>query len=187
MHQSQETIAQELTAMTSHLSDYLLGDRLYKTISVHGTGGERLIKMTLGGMLERIAELGSTPESRAATAALEQAQRTMPDRFFEMLGREAKSYTDSWNWFLQNCWEGDAKCRSDYAQEVGIRLRLERLLEYGGEHAALADSRQRLRSLDQRLQAIWASGEGPLVGEAASYPQERYWWLYGEPQPQEQR
>lgn len=187
MSQEQSPAVHELEAMTQHLEDYLLGDRLYKTITAHESGGDHLIKMTLGGMLERIAESeGPAPDSaRAARDALALAQRTMPDRFFAMLGREAKSYTDSWNWFLQNCWEGDARCRSDYGQEVGIRLRLERLLDYGGSHAELSDSRLRLQKLDERLRAIWEPSSTPRQGNASDYPQERYWWLYGQPHPQE--
>lgn len=188
-HSNPETAARELQAMSERLEDYLLGNDLYKTISVHAPNGEHLIKMTLGGMLERIAELeaqgGATEVASQAREAIARGQRMMGDHYFEMLGREAKSYTDSWNWFLQNCWEGEARCRADYPLEVDTRLRLERLFEAGGERPELADSRQRVRSLDERLRAIWQPEDQPISRDAAPYPREQVWWLYGRPQPQE--
>jgi hypothetical protein len=187
--QNPETTRHELTAIAAHLEDYLLGNDLYKTITVTTPTGEYLIKMTLGGMVERMDELeaqgGASDAVRQAREALERVKRMMPDRYYERLAREAKSYADSWNWFLQNCWEGEARCRADYAQEVETRLRLERLFEEGGEHADLAASRQRVRSLDQRLRDIWQEGNQPLIGDSSRYPREQYWWLYGSPRPRE--
>ncbi len=187
--QNPETTRHELTAIAAHLEDYLLGNDLYKTITVTTPTGEYLIKMTLGGMVERMDELeaqgGASDAVRQAREALERVKRMMPDRYYERLAREAKSYADSWNWFLQNCWEGEARCRADYGQEVETRLRLERLFEEGGEHADLAASRQRVRSLDQRLRDIWQEGSQPLIGDSSRYPREQYWWLYGSPRPQE--
>jgi hypothetical protein len=104
-----------------------------------------------------------------------------------MLGREAKSYTDSWNWFLQNCWEGDERCRLDYPQEVDLRLRLERLLAEGAGRPEMEDSRQRIRVLDERLRRIWSVADEPLTGSPERYPREQYWWLYGNPTPQQER
>lgn len=189
MADSNQEMTVELEAMGQKLDDYLLGDDLYKTITVHAPEGDRLIKMTLGGMLERIADLSyaevASPVVQQARAALDRARRAMPERYHSRLAREAKSYTDSWNWFLQNCWEGDGRCRADYALEVPIRLWLERLLEEGGDHQALADSRTRLRALDERLANIWEEGDAPVAGSADRHPRDRYWWLYGLPLPQE--
>ncbi len=183
-----ETTRHELAAMVRHLEDYLLDNDLYKTITVTTPTGDHLIKMTLGGLLERMDEAetqGASDAAREAREALERVKRMMPDRYYERLAREAKSYADSWNWFLQNCWEGEARCRADYAQEVDTRLRLERLFEEGGEHTDLAAARQRIRSLDQRLRDIWQESGTPLLGDTSRYPREQYWWLYGRPQPRE--
>jgi hypothetical protein len=188
MHQNTDTAVHELTAMSEALQDYLLDDRLFKTITVSSPAGDRLIKMTIGGMLERLEELESQGAASQAVAqareALERAKRSQPDRFYERLGREAKSYADSWNWFLQNCWEGAARCRSDYAQEVPIRLRLEQILAESGEHQELAESRRRVRTLDERLRSIWEEEDEPLLGNRDRFPRDPYWWLYGRPQPQ---
>ena len=189
MHKKSDTIVRELDAMSHQLQDYVLEQRLFKTITVFGYG-PRLIKMTLGAIFERIAELEKlTSDSEAAQVvrqakeALAREQRSQPTRFFKLLGREAKSYTDSWKWFLENCWEGNGECRSAYAQEVGLRLRLERLLKYAGNHAELAESRKRIRSLDQRLRTIWEESNTPIIGDKDQFPREDYWWLYGQPSP----
>ncbi len=179
----------ELESMSDKLEDYLLDEELYKTITVHAPEGEHLIKMTIGGMLERLEELrahdASNPVIVLAEGALERAQTVMPDRYFAKLAREAKSYTDSWNWFLQNCWEGDGRCRSDYAQEVPLRLRVARLLDSAGERPELADTRARVRSLDHQLEEIWEESDEPVLAGATAerYPVDRYWWLYGRPAP----
>lgn len=179
---------QELDAMIQHLENYVLDQRLFKTITVFGSKSNRLIKMTLGGMLERIAELEKEEENHErlqlihkAKEALKREQIRQPKGFMALLARETKSYTDSWKWFLQNCWEEDAECAAAYAQEVALRLRLEYLLQYGGDHAELADSRRRVRLLDQRLSSIWEKSNTPILGRPNDFPADTYWWLYGQP------
>ena len=189
MYNKPNAVINELSVMTEHLSDYLLGDRLFKTISVPSTKGERLVKMTLGGMIERIAQLeegappGAAEVIHEAKQALQQKQHSYAHYFFEKLAQEVKSYTDSWNWFLQNCWENESRCYSDYAAEVNIRLRLERLLACAGEHQQVADSRRRIRTLDGRLRGIWQEADKPIIGKEGDYPRAQYWWLYGHPGP----
>lgn len=174
--------------MRHHLQDYLLDDRLFKTISVQAPSGDWLIKMTLGGMLERMEELSERGDAGAqvqeAREALERAKRMMSEQYYTMLAREAKSYLDSWNWFLQNCWEGEPRCKADYPQEVAIRLRLAQIMEEAGGHDALAESHQRLQQLDERLQEIWQPGPFCMAQGNERYPREGYWWLYGHPEPQ---
>jgi ElaB/YqjD/DUF883 family membrane-anchored ribosome-binding protein len=194
MHHTSEAIAYEIKAMIAELQDYLLDDRLFKTVTVSSPSGDQLIKMTIGGLLERMEALqaqeanGDVDDLRAeARAALDRARQSLPERYYEKLGREAKSYTDSWNWFLQNCWEGERRCRSDYTQEVPIRVRLEHLLQEGQNRPELADSRQRIRKLDEQLREIWEEEDAPLHGNSDRYPRDQYWWLYGRPAPQAAR
>lgn len=176
--------ARELETMTEQLEAYLLDDRLYRTITVASERGDYLTKMTIGGMLERIADLqreGAAPaQVAAATTALERARRMMDDRFDQMLAREAKSNTDSWRWFLQSCEESPDNCARDYPQEVPIRLRLERLLEAGAGRPALDEARRETARLDERLRAHWQGGDGCHL--PSEFPPERVWWLYGLPQ-----
>ena len=191
MYKKTETLRQELDAMIQHLEDYVLDQRLFKTITVFGAKSNRLIKMTLGGMLERISELEREGENNEILLLIDRAKEALKREegrqrkgFIALLARESKSYTDSWDWFLQNCWEDDADCGANYAQEVNLRLRLERLLQYGGHHAELAASRRRVRLLDQRLSSIWQKSNTPIIGSPDDFPPDAYWWLYGQPSAQ---
>ncbi|HBY92575.1 MAG: hypothetical protein M5U01_43500 [Ardenticatenaceae bacterium] len=178
-----------LSSMVNHLQDYLEGDRLFKTITVHTPEGERLLKMTIGGILQRLEALHEEPldpEQADELAELEREFERTRDRnrdlYYKKLGRELKSYMDSWRWFLQNCWDGDHKCIADYPQEVATRLRIESLLEEGSGQPALQEGRQRVHELDERLRANWEPGAFVLpAAQASKYPEDRFWWLYGYP------
>lgn len=188
MSKKTNILIQEIEAMIQNLENYVLDQTLFKTITVFGSSSTYLIKMTLGSMLERIAELEREGESKPRLQLIHQAKNALNREesrqrtgFAMLLAREAKSYTDSWTWFLQNCWEEDNNCAADYAQEVGIRLRLEYLLQYGADYAELADSRKRVHLLDQRLRSIWKEDSTPIIGSPANFPPDTYWWLYGRP------
>lgn len=178
-----------LSSMVNRLQDYLEDDRLFKTITVYTPEGERLLKMTIGTILQRLEELRERPLDQEQADELaelehefERVRQRNRDLYFKKLGRELKSYVDSWRWFLQNCWDGDQKCVADYPLEVATRLRIESLLEEGAHHPALAEGRRRVEELDARLHANWQPGEFILPEELASrYPRDRYWWLYGRP------
>lgn len=171
---------QELQAMTEHLQDYVLGDELYKTITVKSDSGESLSKMTIGGMLDRIATLEASGEApdvvAAARAALAREQQSQSQNFNALLAREAKSNADSWSWYLQRVAEGEEQSIQDYPQETGIRTRLERLLEFGGQDSGLQTTRSRAASLDEKLKGMWQDGE----------PQSGYWWEQGKPRKREE-
>lgn len=178
-----------LSSMVNRLQDYLEDDRLFKTITAYTPEGERLLKMTIGGILQRLEELREQPLDPEQADELAELQREFErgrernrDLYFKKLGRELKSYLDSWRWFLQNCWDGDNKCIAEYPQEVGTRLRIESLLEEGNGHPALQEGRRRVEELDARLRSNWVAGEFVLADELADrYPRDRYWWLYGRP------
>ena len=117
MGKKTEVLIQELDAMIQNLEDYVLDQNLFKTITVFGSKSNRLIKMTLGSVLERIHELERAGENNErlqlihrAKSALSREEVRQPQAFVALLARETKSYTDSWAWFLQNCWEEDADC-----------------------------------------------------------------------------
>jgi hypothetical protein len=166
---------QELQAMTDHLQDYVLDGELYKTVTVKGEHGDSLIKMTIGGMLDRIAALEANSESLevvgAAREAVAREQRSQPEGFTALVAREAKSNADSWSWYLQRVTEGEEQSIRDFPQEKGIRTRLERLLELGGNEPALQDTKSRTATLDRQLKEHW---QGNTT--------EGYWWENGSPQ-----
>lgn len=164
----------ELQTMTSHLQDYVLDGELYKTVTVTGPHGESLIKMTIGGMLDRIAALETTAEAddvvAAAREAIAREQRSQPQSFSTLVAREAKSNADSWSWYLQRVAENEEQSIRDYPHEKGIRTRLERLLELGVNDPALQATRARVATLDSQLKEQW---QGTAAGS--------YWWETGTP------
>ena len=172
---------QELQAMTDHLQDYVLDGELYKTVTVKGEQGESLIKMTIGGMLDRIAALEASGNASemvaAAREALAREQRSQPQGFATLVAREAKSNADSWSWYLQRVTEGEEQSIRDYPQERGIRTRLERLLELGGTDVALQATKSRTATLDNQLKEVWQEGAGGA--------RNGYWWENGTPQLRE--
>jgi hypothetical protein len=179
-----------LSSMVDKLRDYLEDDRLFKTITAYTPQGERLLKMTLGGIFQRIEELREAAldeeqreELTDLQAEVAQVRQQQADAFYKKLNRELKSYIDSWRWFLQNCWEGDAKCLADYPQEVDLRQRVDALLRIAGERVN-PDEARRIAELDQRLRRQWEPGNFLLSpAEQSRYPETTYWWLYGRPRP----
>lgn len=170
---------EELQTMTNELQDYVLDGELYKTVTVSGPHGESLIKMTIGGMLDRIAVLESTGDAinvaGAAREALAREQRSQPQSFSALLAREAKSNADSWSWYLQRVAENEEQSIRDYPHEKGIRTRLERLLELGANDPALQATNARVATLDRQLKEQW---QGATTGS--------YWWENGTPRLREE-
>lgn len=178
-----------LESMVEHLDDYLDGDRLFKTITAYPPDGERLVKLTIGAMLELTDEL----QAHSLTAAQEEQlteleqhagriRRQRSGAYYDKVAHELKSYADSWRWFLQSCEDGDRRCVTEYPNEVATRLRIERLLDEAGDRQEVADQRRRVEQLDQRLRNIWSPGEFVLRNAPAdAYPRDTYWWLYGRP------
>lgn len=169
---------QELQAMTNHLQDYVLDGELYKTITVTSDHGDSLIKMTIGGMLDRIAALETTGGDIsvvvAAREALAREQRSQAQGFSNLVAREAKSNADSWSWYLQRVAENEEQSIRDYPHEKGIRTRLERLLELGANDPALQATKTRVATLDRQLKEQW---QGTTTGG--------YWWENGSPRLRE--
>ncbi len=178
-----------LEQMVDRLEEYLDDERLFKTITVHTPSGERLVKLTLGAVLDRLGGLtrrARSPEERRRLAALaeqlEHLKARRPEAYYHKLARELKSYVDSWRWFIQSCEEGDRRCAQDYPFEVTTRLRIQRLLDEGAGHPEVEALRRPVDELDRRLRARWQPGPFVLKGEPSDqYPPERYWWLYGRP------
>lgn len=178
-----------LASMVEHLDDYLDDDRLFKTITAYPADGERLVKLTVGAMLDLTDELHSrdlTATQEEKLTELEQhAGRVRQQRsgaYYDKVAHELKSYADSWRWFLQSCEDGDRRCVTEYPDEVTTRLRIERLLNEAGDRQEVADQRRRIEKLDQRLRNIWSPGEFVLRdAPAEAYPRDAYWWLYGRP------
>lgn len=177
-------------AMASELTDYLMGDSLYRQLLVKTPQGVKQPKMTVGALLENVELLRWS--SQAMTAAQQQrlaeveAQVSLARAAFasfwrEMLLREWRALLGSWRWYLDDA-SRNIGARENYASEAHIRTRLELVAQALAGDGAAADERRELAQLDQRLQSMFQTGGyvGPR-DEQGHYVPQTAWWLYGKP------
>ncbi len=185
-----------LEAMTAELSDYLLGDRLFRQIVVQGPLGTQQPKMTLGGVLSRLQLLrwraaALQPEQRTrveqAAVQIEAARRIHPAQWEFFLRKEIKSNLDSWRWYMEECFRRGG-CAETYAAEVRARVRMALLFDDATAAGLNILSEQgQLRRLDSQLRNLWRDGNFLLDPALRSfYPSDRFWWLYGLPRRTEE-
>lgn len=183
-----ETTLLVAEAMAQELTDYLLGDSLYRQLMVKTPQGTRQPKMTLGALLEHLealrwAEGQMSAEQRRRLQAVEEqvslARASFPQQWRAMLRREVHGLLSSWRWYLEDAAQS-AKARQNYPTEAPTRTRLALLLETLGDDADVAEARRELAQLDRRLQAMFQKGGyvGPRE-EQPRHPPDRAWWLYG--------
>lgn len=177
-------------AMADELTDYLLGDNLYRQLIVKTPGGVKQPKMTIGALLENIQTLGwerdrlSAEQERQVEAIKESAvsaRRTFSSQWGALLRRELKALLDSWRWYLDDA-ARDPDARERYAQEAHIRTRIDLVQNELSDDWQAADQRRELGELDARLRPmlVGSAYAGPRGGESR-YPPNRSWWLYGRP------
>jgi hypothetical protein len=181
------TITQE---MAGELTDYLMGDNLYRQLMVKTPGGVKQPKMTIGALLENVQALGwererLDVEQQRQLAAIEEriaiARGAFAAQWGALLRRELKALLDSWRWYLDDA-AREADARERYGQEAHIRTRIDLVqAELAGDPLA-AEQRRDLSDLDARLRGMLHGGgyAGPR-GAENRYPAGRAWWLYGRP------
>ncbi len=178
-------------AMVNELEDYLFGDKLYRQLVVRTPEGDKLPKMTVGALLDRLQALERqrtqlTPDEQRQFQAIRERWRALKSQWVAQYADkvlwELKSLLDSWTWFIDDCMAGKRSCAEDYASEVWIRVRMEDLLRDVSGMANLADTRARLAPLDARLKRMFMPGAFVWGAErAGAYAQDQYWFLYGKP------
>jgi hypothetical protein len=181
------TIAQ---AMADELTDYLMGDNLYRQLMVKTSSGVRQPKMTIGALLEGVQSLDwererLSAEQQRQLAAIEEriaiARAAFAAQWSGLLRRELKALLDSWRWYLDDAGR-DAEARAGYAQEAHIRTRIDLVQAELAGDPLTADQRRELSNLDVRLRAmLHGSGYAGPRGSESRYPAKRAWWLYGQP------
>ncbi len=182
-------------AMAAELSDYLLGDRLFRQIVVQSPLGTQQPKMTLGGVLSRLQLLqfrsaALTPDEQTRVehlaAEVDAARRTYAAQWESFLRKEIKSNLDSWRWYMDECFRRGG-CASTYPGEVRARVRLALLFdEATAASFDILAEQGHLRRLDSQLRHVWRDGAFLLdPGLRGLYPADRYWWLYGLPKSSE--
>ncbi|HNS01613.1 MAG TPA: hypothetical protein PKM78_04450 [Anaerolineae bacterium] len=177
-------------AMVDELTDYLMGDSLYRQLMVKTAGGVRQPKMTLGALLENMQSLEDeqvrlSAEQRRQTAAMGEriavARASFASQWDALLRRELKALLDSWRWYLDDA-ARDAAARERYPQEAHIRTRIELVQAELADDPLAAERRRELSQLDATLRPmLHGSGYVGPRGSENRYPAGRAWWLYGRP------
>jgi hypothetical protein len=183
-------------AMANELESYLLSNQLFRQLVVRTPLGDLQPKMTLGAFSEHLRalrrrEASLVTEQRATLDEIGKTWETMrrryAERYADLLRQELRSQLDSWTWFLEDCLKRPGRCRDDYPTEARIRARIALLLEELGSSADIRSELARLASLDERLRRIWQKDRFLWPGESANvYPPDRYWFLYGYPQGEDE-
>lgn len=176
--------------MVAELPDYFARDELFRQLVVHTPWGDELPKMTLGGLVERLAFLERHQHllSWEERRRLEEARRSYEDcvhrrhaQVAERLRREFKSYLGSWRWYLDE-WRENPRKAADYWSEVHNRLRLSTLI---AEAERLGvdlgqENLETLEELDAWLHGHWQPGSFGWQGhDASDFNPEAHWYLYG--------
>lgn len=177
-------------AMSAELEEYIIGNELYRTITVTLPSGDQLLQMTGADLLTRLYRLNgerdqlSTAEQQEldrVTAAVTQTIYSLRTRFHRRLIREIKARLDSLKWFLDDCGADMQRAHIEFPFEMRNRQRIEEALKELGEELP-EEIRRYLRRVDDRIRLVatgspflWDNRLQPL------FPAERYWYLYRRP------
>jgi len=179
-------------AMASELEDYIVGNDLYRTITVRTPEGDQILQMTGADLLTRLhrlqgerTTLSSTDQTRLDTvkASVDTTINSLRGRFLERLQREIEARLDSLKWFLDDCMADRQRCRVEFPFEMRNRQRIEealKLLQYQlpeGLQASLQQIDTRLRQVAQPAAFTWDEHWKSI------FPPQPYWYLYLLPQP----
>lgn len=186
-----------LKEMVEVFDDFILADRLYRTLLVHTAEGDRQPTMSAGRFLMSIRHLEHerqklTHEERSALdsaqSRLETIRIHLSARYLDKLLHELRGQVSSWRWFLDDCLSGSGGCEEIYPGDVRSRVRIELLLEeleqLGAE--SVNETRIQVATQDSRLRAIWLPG--PFIWQdenPSAYPEKEFWFLYGLPHPRD--
>ena len=144
-------------------------------------------QVTLAGYLmrvHRLQALRNTLLDGDERARLDQAVRAYQQvtgekraQFDQKIAQERQARLRQWREYLRDLEEGAGNAVY-YHTAVETRLMLTMLLN----ESADAEVTRPLETLDQTLRRAWQPG--PFIWPAAwrpAYPENNYWWLYGEP------
>jgi hypothetical protein len=179
-------------AMSGELTDYLLGDNLYRQLIVKTPEGTKQPKMTLGALLENVellkaAAASMTPEQlarlRVVEGQVDLARGAFADQWQEWLRREARANLGSWRWYLDDIARSKS-AQERYASEARIRTRLALVMQQLRDDPDMAEDRRELAELDRQLRSMFEGGSYVgLRDEEVLLPADQAWWLYGKPRP----
>jgi hypothetical protein len=173
-----------LTAMASNLTPYLYEDELF------GHLGNRLPKLTVGGLLMRLHQLQHLEDKldseqrqdlHDARMNLDAARSEWAAHFEQKVLKEIESRLGSIRWYLDDCARDAAECYGGWRNEIEKRTIVQHLLNEAKRLEVLTDNiKAEVAQVDSRLRQYFEPGEFVWdAGLGEAYPQSDYWWLYG--------
>lgn len=172
------------------LEEYLVRDELYRTVIARTPKGDQRLQMSGGDLLARLhrlqgerALLTAGEQTRLDTAQrrADQTIQSLRTRFVQRLQRELKARLDSLRWFLDECPEDMARCRTNYPFEIRNRQRIEEILKQTGKDTP-AELKSALEGIDRRLRQNTHGAEFVWDTRLKDvYPSQPYWYLYARP------
>jgi hypothetical protein len=173
----------ELTAaraMLAELEAYLASDIVFWQTAPNALG-ERMPKMTIGGLLEalmRAEAAGASVQSMRVSLAAIKARHLA--QYLSHAEQEARSRLDAWSWYLDDYARNPEDAAGYYPNEVRARLKAELLLDELALEKRGWTERGRAASLDERVRAAFTPGAFVWDARLKSFfPSDRFWWLYG--------
>jgi hypothetical protein len=175
------------------LEKYLLSDELFWPLMARPTGGGSFLKLTLGNLLFSLLQLealaagrhlspAEEAELRRIELAVEGMQRRWQVAWETKAGREYRSRFNQYANLLRDIKNSPEKQAPYYSREIRLRVLLALLSPHAGEQEGydLAQLDAFLRgALTRKTGFIWDPELQP------GYPEDAYWYLYGELEQEE--
>jgi hypothetical protein len=173
--------------MAGEMEAYLRSDVLFWQMMKGG-----FPKLTIGGYLVRqhrllaLYDLLAEGDQNQVDTAVTQFNQTLVEkivRFEQKVHQELEARIRQWGEYLKDLQWEKAAAAANYAAAVETRVMMTAVTDKVGLPPYQLDPRlsERIALLDGNLRRRWQSGPfvWPEEWEPA-YPQNEYWWLYGE-------
>lgn len=179
------------SAMMAEIPDFLKSNEVFWPLDASAASrAQQFPKLSIGGLLLALDQLAAqanamTPEQAARYRELQNRYAEIADEWPANIARKAAAEMNQrvnlWRAYLQEL-NDNPRLAEAYPQEVRNRFLLERLLEPAQGAPELRDLRDRIAGLDRLFRSTFQPGDfvwDPRM--LGSYPNERYWFLFGHP------
>lgn len=173
--------------MAHEFQNYILGDEVYRTLTIRIGRGDEQIQSSGGDLLARLHKLEAqrnklTAEQQQEFAEvrrqLDDSMRDFRTRFNSLLIRETKARLNSLKWFLDECQEDRRQCRIQYPFEIRNRQRIAETWKILSQNPPQG-LRGQIDAIDRRIRSLTAPADFVWDEQVRSiYPHEEYWYLY---------
>lgn len=173
--------------MAHEFQNYILGDEVYRTLTIRIGRGDEQIQSSGGDLLARLHKLEAqrnklTAEQQQEFAEvrrqLDDSMRDFRTHFNSLLIRETKARLNSLKWFLDECQEDRRQCRIQYPFEIRNRQRIAETWKILSQNPPQG-LRGQIDAIDRRIRSLTAPADFVWDEQVRNiYPHEEYWYLY---------